>query len=210
MYVLQTLCGVSNVSRSLGCSRPYRVSCNHITTCLCVYTRPWANPLKLRSTQQGSSACTTLCVLNMYKLSNLRRHSTLQRAICHWYDSANNNIRAIISETEIAWRTRSYDSEGEVCMLVKVSIGTVVCARVAVGWTLAHRCLSAPAHVSPQTHREHRTRLLHFVFLNCCDALWLEDSKMDLQTITRWIKLKEWSKLDVAKKQGEKDTGHPS
>ena len=61
MYALQSLCGVSNVSRSLGCSRPYRVSCNHITTCLCVYTRPRANPLKLRSAQHGSSACTTLC-----------------------------------------------------------------------------------------------------------------------------------------------------
>ena len=27
-----------------GCSRPYRVSCNHITTCLCVYTVYTATP----------------------------------------------------------------------------------------------------------------------------------------------------------------------
>ena len=137
MYALQTLCGVSNVSRSLGCSRPYRVSCNHITTCLCVYTRPWANPLKLRSAQQGSSACTTLCDQHVQVIQSEEAH-TLQHAICHWYDSAN--IRAIIAKAELAWRTYHRAPEGRVCMLVKVSIGRAVCVRVAVGWTLAHRC----------------------------------------------------------------------
>ena len=81
MYALQTLCGVSNVSRSLGCSRPYRVSCNHITTCLCVYTRPWANPLKLRSAQQGFSACTTLCNQHVQVIQSKEAHN-LQCAIC--------------------------------------------------------------------------------------------------------------------------------
>ena len=172
MYVFQTLCGVSNVSRSLGCSRPYRVSCNHITTCLCVYTRPRANPLKLRSAQHGSSACTVYnsvwSTCSSYPIWGGTHFTTCNIAICHWYDSAN--IRAIMAKTELGWRTRSYDidSERAVCMLVKVSICTVVRVRVAVGWTLAHRCLSAPAHVSPPTHREHVTRLLHFVFLNCC------------------------------------------
>ena len=138
MYVLQTLCGVSNVSRSLGCSRPYRVSCNHITTCLCVYTRPWANPLKLRSAQHGSSACTTLCAQHVQVIqSKETQHFTACNMPLIWFCF---RAWAAMAKTKLAWKTRNYniDSEGAVCMLVKVSICTVVRARVAVGWTLAH------------------------------------------------------------------------
>ena len=106
MYVFQTLCGVSNVSRSLGCSRPYRVSCNHITTCLCVYTRPRANPLKLRSTQQGSSACTTLCDQHVQVIQSEEAH-TLQHAILQYA------IDMILLTSEQSWLKQNSAEEPE-------------------------------------------------------------------------------------------------